>query len=221
MNIKKPSLKGSNKATLITWEVITIDNYSILLWTDSYASKCYVLLIMKLQMQRLNVLGCMFAVVTAGKQLIRGSEGIVLFSAITKKNPRTFSLSVYSDTLYVLKKTNNTSITLLKLKTRLQLWALPQAEERAGSRFALSDLLILAPPGSIWLLLAALMGLKGINLGGLLSSYQHMRAGRQNEKSCSWVEVRRPEVQLIPRRAHMSNRPLTTLTSTQKYCAHV
>lgn len=166
-----------------------------------------------------TVLGCVFAVVTAGKQLIRGSERIVVFSAISKQTSRS-SLSPsphrhHRDCMHCAKPPE-TSPTVHQTKTmqRYEHGCRPRKEH---SVFSLSDLLIPAPPGSIQLLLAALMGLKSINPEDYLAATDTWgqgswtpSAGRLKEKSCSWVEVRQPEEQLIPRRAQMSNKASAT-----------
>lgn len=78
----------------------------------------------------------------------------------------------------------------------------------------LGDLLIPAPPASIWLLLVALMRLESINLWDYLAwgwGSWTSRAGQQKEKSCSWVNVRQAEEQLTPRWAQKSNRASATI----------
>lgn len=115
-------------------------------------------------LQRLGdrVLGCMFAVVTAGKQLIRGSERIVVFRAIADQTNRS---SVFlSQHKHFKQQIPHFQNFLNRVKTTHNATSGARRHVEEGeSIFSPSDLLIPAPPGSIWLLLAALMGLRSIN----------------------------------------------------------
>lgn len=154
-----------------------------------------------------------FAVVTTGKQLIRGSERIADFTAIreqTCRSPHLFSVRVHA--LKASQRTGN----IKQHKRRRRKWAWVQ------NIMQTVDLMIPPPPRSIWLLLEALMGLERINLGDYSAATDTWgqgswtsSAGRQKEKSCSWS----PEE--TGRRANDSQRgrrSQTRLTLTKADC---
>lgn len=138
----------------------------------------------------------------------RGLSSLV--SSASKPAHLLWLLSTLHALYFLCKTTWNMQKTAHKIKTA------PCYEHNCTLKkeYSLSDLLIPAPPGSIWLLLAALIRFERINPGGLFSSYRHMRT-RQLDIKC-WTDRKRKAVlglrwdslmnSWFSRRTHMSNR---------------